>query len=110
MLDLLAIVLGGVATYITRALFLVTKKVRPPKRALPYLPLVGPAVLGAIAVPGILAPRGAVTLVDTIPAVVAAMVAWILMRWTRQLVIALVGSLVLWWGIVFVLSVTGVRT
>ena len=109
MLDLVAIVLGGVATYITRALFLVTKKVRPPKPALRYLPLVGPAVLGAIAVPGILAPRGAVTLVDTIPAVVAAVVAWLLMRWTKQLVIALVGSLVLWWGIVFVLSITGLR-
>jgi branched-subunit amino acid transport protein len=74
-----------------------------------YLPLVGPAVLGAIAVPGILAPRGEVSLVETVPAVVAALLSWVLFRWTQQLVIALVGGLVLWWGIVFVLSVTGLR-
>jgi branched-subunit amino acid transport protein len=74
-----------------------------------YLPLVGPAVLGAIAVPGILAPRGEVSLVETIPAVVAALLSWVLFRWTQQLVIALVGGLVLWWGIVFVLSVTALR-
>jgi branched-subunit amino acid transport protein len=107
--DLLAIVLGGVATYVTRVLFLVTKKVRPPQRTLRYLPLVGPAVLGAIAVPGILAPRGEVSLVETLPAVAAAVLAYFLMRWTKQLVIALVGGLVLWWGIVFVLSITGLR-
>src|ERR1700712_4409782 len=109
MFDLLAIVLGGVATYVTRVLFLVTKKVRPPKRSLRYLPLVGPAVLGAIAVPGILAPRGEVSLVDTIPAIAAAVLAYFLMRWTKQLVIALVVALVLWWAIVFVLTVTGLR-
>ena len=33
MLDLLAVALGGVATYVTRVLFLVTKKVRPPRRS-----------------------------------------------------------------------------
>lgn len=109
MLDMLAIVLGGVVTYITRVAFLVTKKVRPPKKSLRYLPLVGPAVLGAIAVPGILAPRGDVSLVETIPAVIAAVLSWLLFRWSKQLVIALVGGLVLWWGIVFVLSVLGLR-
>jgi branched-subunit amino acid transport protein len=110
MLELLTIVLGGVATYVTRVLFLVSKKVRPPKRTLRYLPLVGPAVLGAIAVPGILAPRGEVSLVETLPAVAAAVLSWLLFRWTKQLVIALVGGLVLWWGIVFVLSVVGLRS
>ncbi|MEO5920188.1 MAG: AzlD domain-containing protein [Pseudolysinimonas sp.] len=110
MLDLLAVVLGGVATYVTRVLFLVTKKVRPPRRSLRYLPLVGPAVLGAIAVPGILAPRGEVSLVETLPAVAAAMLSWLLFRWSKQLVIALVGGLILWWAIVFVLSVMGLRT
>ena len=109
MLDFLAIVLGGVATYVTRVLFLVSKKVRPPRKSLRYLPLVGPAVLGAIAVPGILAPRGEVSLVETLPAVVAAVLSWLLFRKTKQLVIALVGGLVLWWGIVFVLSVVGLR-
>ena len=109
MLDMLAIVLGGVVTYVTRVLFLVTKKVRPPRRTLRYLPLVGPAVLGAIAVPGILAPRGELSLVDTIPAVIAAVVAALLWRWTKQLVIALVGALVLWWGLVFALVQLGLR-
>ena len=109
MLDFLAIVLGGVVTYVTRVLFLVSKKVRPPRKSLRYLPLVGPAVLGAIAVPGILAPRGEVSLVETLPAVVAAVLSWLLFRRTKQLVIALVGGLVLWWGIVFVLSVLGLR-
>jgi branched-subunit amino acid transport protein len=110
MLDLLAIVLGGVVTYVTRVLFLVSKKVRPPRKSLRYLPLVGPAVLGAIAVPGILAPRGDVSLVETLPAVAAAVLSWLLFRWTKQLVIALVGGLVLWWAIVFVLSLLGLRT
>ena len=110
MLDLLAIVFGGIATYVTRVLFLVSKKVRPPRRTVRYLPLVGPAVLGAIAVPGILAPRGEVSLVETLPAIVAAVLSWLLFRWTKQLVIALLGALVLWWGIVFVLSVLGLRS
>jgi branched-subunit amino acid transport protein len=110
MLDLLAVALGGVVTYLTRVLFLVTKKVRPPRWSLRYLPLVGPAVLGAIAVPGILAPRGEVSLVETLPAVMAAVLSWLLFRRTKQLVIALVGGLVLWWGIVFVLSVVGLRS
>lgn len=110
MLDWLAILLGGVATYVTRVLFLVTKKVRPPRRTLRYLPLVGPAVLGAIAIPGILAPRGEISLTETLPAIVAAVVAWLVQRWTKQLVIALAASLVVWWAIVFVLSVTGLRT
>ena len=109
MLDLLAILLSGLATYVERVIFLVTKKVRPPRRALRYLPLVGPAVLGAIAVPGILAPRGELSLVDTIPAVIAAVAAALLWRWTKQLVIALVGALVLWWGLVFVLVQLGLR-
>lgn len=110
MLDLLAIVLGGVVTYVTRALFLVSHKVRPPRRFVRYLPLVGPAVLGAIAVPGILAPRGEVSLVETLPAIAAALVSWLLFRWTKQLVVGLAGGLLLWWAIVFVLSVTGLRS
>jgi hypothetical protein len=50
-----------------------------------------------------------VSLVETLPAVAAAVFSWLLFRWTKQLVIALVGGLVLWWAIVFVLSVTGLR-
>ena len=110
MLDLLAIALSGVATYIERVIFLVTKRVRPPVRTLRYLPLVGPAVLGAIAVPGLLAPRGEVSLVETVPAVLAAVLAALLWRWTRQLVIGLVGGLVLWWALVYALVLLGWRT
>jgi branched-subunit amino acid transport protein len=109
MLDALAIVLGGVVTYVTRAAFLITKKVRPPRRALRYLPLVGPAVLGAIAVPGVIAPTGEISFVETAPAVVAALVAWVLLRWTKQLVIGLVAGLLVWWGLVFVLVQVGWR-
>ncbi|WP_294179657.1 AzlD domain-containing protein [uncultured Schumannella sp.] len=109
MLDALAILLSGVATYVTRVLFLVTKKVRPPKRALRFLPLVGPAVLGAIAVPGLLAPRGEISLIETIPAIVAAIVATLLWRWRRQMVVGLVGGLIVWWGIVFALVQFGLR-
>jgi len=107
MLDLLAILLSGLATYVERVIFLVSKKVRPPRRALRFLPLVGPAVLGAIAVPGILAPRGELSLVETIPAVVAAIVAGLLWKWTRQLVIGLVVGLAVWWGLIFALVQAG---
>jgi branched-subunit amino acid transport protein len=109
MLDLIAILLAGLVTYIERAVFLVTKKVRPPRRALRYLPLVGPAVLGAIAVPGILAPRGELSLTETIPAVLAAVLAVLLWRWTKQIVIALAAALVLWWALVFALVQFGLR-
>ena len=109
MLELLALLLAGVVTFIERAFFLVSKRVRPPKRVLRYLPLVGPAVLGAIAVPGILAPRGAVTLIDTVPAVLAAIIATLLWRWTKQLVIALVVALAAWWGMVLALVQLGLR-
>jgi branched-subunit amino acid transport protein len=104
MLDLLALLLSGLATYVERAIFLVTKRVRPPRRALRYLPLVGPAVLGAIAVPGILAPRDAITLVDTVPAVVAAVVTWLVWRFTKQIALGLLAGLLLWWGIIAVLA------
>lgn len=103
MLELIAVLLGGVVTFISRALFLVSRKLRPPKRVERYLPLVGPAVLAAIAVPGILAPRGEVNLVDTIPAVLAAVATWLVWRWTRQLALGLLAGLLLWWGILSVL-------
>ena len=109
MFDLLAIALSALVTYLERVVFLVSKKVRPPLRALRYLPLVGPAVLGAIAVPGILAPRGELSLTETLPAVVAAVVAALLWRFTKQLVIGLVSGLLVWWGIVFVLVQAGIR-
>ena len=109
MLDGLAILLSGVVTYLTRVLFLVTKKVRPPRRALRYLALVGPAVLGAIAVPGLLAPRGEISIVETAPALIAAVAATLLWRWKREMAVGLLGGLLVWWAIVFALVQLGLR-
>ena len=109
MLDGLAILLSGVVTYLTRVLFLVTKKVRPPRRALRSLPLVGPAVLGAIAVPGLLAPRGEISIVETAPALIAAVAATLLWRWKREMAVGLLGGLLVWWAIVFALVQLGLR-
>ncbi len=109
MLELLAVVLGGIVTFVTRALFLVSKRLRPPKRVEKYLPLVGPAVLAAIAVPGILAPRGEVNLVDTVPAVVAAVVTWLVWRLTKQIALGLLAGLLIWWGILAVMVALGVE-
>lgn len=109
MLELLAIILGGIVTFLTRALFLVSRRLRPPKRVERYLPLVGPAVLGAIAIPGILAPRGEISLVDTVPAVVAAVVTWLGWRFTRQIAVGLLAGLLVWWGILAVMVALGVE-
>lgn len=107
--ELIAVVLSGVVTYLTRVLFLVSRRLRPPKSAERYLPLVGPAVLAAIALPGLVAPRGEISLVETVPSLVAAVVAWLLWRRTKQMIVGLLGGLLLWWGIVAVLSVAGLR-
>jgi branched-subunit amino acid transport protein len=108
MFELLAIVLGGIVTFVSRALFLISKKLRPPKRVERYLPLVGPAVLGAIAIPGILAPRGEINLVDTIPAVVAAVIAWLVWKLTKQTAFGLLAGLLVWWGILAVMAAGGI--
>lgn len=109
MLELLAIVLGGIVTFVTRAIFLVSRKLRPPKRVERYLPLVGPAVLGAIAIPGILAPRGEISLVDTVPAVIAAIATWLGWKFTKQIAVGLIVGLGLWWGILAVMVALGVE-
>ncbi len=108
MLEIVAVVLGGIVTFVTRALFLVSRRLRPPKRAERYLPLVGPAVLGAIALPGLVAPRGEVSLVDTVPALLAAAAALVVWRLTRQTAVALLAGLLLWWAILAVLVALGV--
>jgi branched-subunit amino acid transport protein len=109
MLELLAIVLGGIVTFVTRAVFLVSRKLRPPKRVERYLPLVGPAVLGAIAIPGILAPRGEISLIDTVPAVIAAVATWLGWKFTRQIAVGLIVGLGLWWAILAVMVAVGVE-
>ena len=109
MLELLAIVLGGIVTFVTRAIFLVSRKLRPPKRVERSLPLVGPAVLGAIAIPGILAPRGEISLIDTVPAVIAAVATWLGWKFTRQIAVGLIVGLGLWWAILAVMVAMGVE-
>ena len=101
---MIALLLSGLVTYLERAVFLISKRVRPPKRVLRYLPLVGPAVLGAIAVPGILAPRGEVSLLETVPAVIAAVLGALAWRFTKQVVVGLVVGLGVWWGLLFGLA------
>ncbi len=102
--EVLAVVLSGVVTYITRVLFLFSEKVRPPRRVLRYLPLVAPAVLGAIALPGLVAPRGEISLTETVPALLAAVVGALLFRLTKQLVVGLIAGLAVWWGLLFLLA------
>ena len=107
MFEVLAIVLSGVVTYVTRVLFLFSEKLRPPKRVLRFLPLVAPAVLGAITLPGLVAPRGEISVTETIPALLAAVVAAVLFRLTKQLVVGLVSGLAVWWGLLFLLAQLG---
>ena len=109
MLELLAIILGGIVTFVTRAIFLVSRKLRPPKRVERYLPLVGPAVLGAIAIPGILAPRGEISLIDTVPAVIAAIATWLGWKFTKQIAVGLIVGLGLWWAILAAMVALGVE-
>ena len=63
-------------------------------RALPH---VGPAVLAAITVPALLAPHGSVSLGETVPALLAAGIAWMAWRRTTNLPTALFGGLTVWW-------------
>ncbi len=107
MVEVLAVVLSGLVTYVTRVLFLFSKRVRPPKRVLRFLPLVAPAVLGAITLPGLVAPRGEISLAQTVPALIAAVVAALLFRLTKQLVVGLVAGLLVWWGLMFLLAQLG---
>jgi branched-subunit amino acid transport protein len=95
--DLLILIVIGLGTYALRAAFLVTASHQPPARVARLLPHVGPAVLAAITLPALLAPRGQLSLVETVPALLAAAAAWGLWRRTTSLPIALFGGLVLWW-------------
>ncbi|GAA2882853.1 hypothetical protein GCM10010472_46240 [Pseudonocardia halophobica] len=92
--ELLVLVAVGAGTYAMRAAFLVPARPAPPAMAR-VLPHVGPAVLGALVAPALLAPHGAVTVAGTVPGVVAAAGAWLLWRRTRSLPVALFGALTL---------------
>lgn len=93
MRELLILLVIGLGTYALRAAFLGTARARPPAGLARMLPHVGPAVLAAITLPALLAPRGAVTVVDTVPALLAASVAALLWRRTRSLPLALFAGL-----------------
>lgn len=105
--ELVAVVVAGIVTFATRVAFLLDRRFRPPRSAARYLPLIGPAVLAAIAVPGIIAPRGEIGWIDSVPAIVAAVVSWILWRASRRMWLGLVGGLVTWWGALAILAALG---
>lgn len=96
MRELLILVAIGVGTYAMRAVFLVTAA-EPPAAVARLLPHVGPAVLAAITLPALLAPRGTVSASESLPALGAAALAWILWRRTERLPVALFGGLAAWW-------------
>ncbi|MBC3191015.1 AzlD domain-containing protein [Pseudonocardia sp. C8] len=96
MRELLVLVAIGLGTYALRAAFLVTSRAAPPAPAR-LLPHVGPAVLAAITLPALLAPRGVVGGAESLPALVAAALTWLLWRRTARLPVALFGGLGAWW-------------
>jgi branched-subunit amino acid transport protein len=103
MRELLILVAIGLGTYGMRAVFLVAARSEPPAAMARLLPHIGPAVLAAITLPALLAPRGIVAPGESLPALAAAAVVWILWRRTAQLPVALFGGLGAWWlaGVAF---------
>ena len=97
MRELLILAAIGVGTYAMRAAFLVTARTEPPAAMARLLPYVGPAVLAAIVLPALLAPRGTVSVTESLPALAAAAVSWLLWRRTASLPVALFGGLGTWW-------------
>jgi branched-subunit amino acid transport protein len=97
MRELLILAAIGLGTYAMRAVFLVTAGVDPPARLARLLPHVGPAVLAAITLPALLAPRGEMSWVETVPSLIAAVAAWLLWRRFANLPVALFGGLTVWW-------------
>jgi branched-subunit amino acid transport protein len=96
--ELLTLAVMGVGTYAMRAAFLVTARHQLPAPVGRLLPYVGPAVLAAIALPAFVAPHGSVSVTGTVPALLAAVVAW--MAWrsaSKNLPIALFSGLAMWW-------------
>jgi branched-subunit amino acid transport protein len=97
MRELMVLAAIGLGTYVFRAAFLITREARPPAVLERVLPYVGPAVLAAITLPMLLAPRGTISLTESVPAVLAGAVTWMLWRRTAGLLVPLVGGLALWW-------------
>ena len=95
--ELLTLVVIGVGTYAMRAAFLVTARRQPPALVTRLLPHIGPAVLAAITLPALIAPRGSVSIADTVPALLAAAIAAVAWRCTKSLPVALFGGMAVWW-------------
>jgi branched chain amino acid efflux pump len=95
--ELLILVVIAVGTYAMRAAFLVAARRRPPAPVARLLPLIGPAVLAAITLPALIAPRGSVSVAETVPALLGAAIAVVAWRRMRSLPVALFGGLAVWW-------------
>jgi branched chain amino acid efflux pump len=95
--ELLVLVAIGLGTYAMRAVFLVTARSEPPAPVARLLAHAGPAVLAAIVLPALIAPRGTVSVTESLPALGAAGLAWLLWRRTERLPVALFGGLGAWW-------------
>jgi branched-subunit amino acid transport protein len=98
MRELAILVVIGLGTYLMRASFLVAAGTDPPRPLARVLPHLGPAVLAALVVPTLAAPRGHVSVADTVPSLVAALACWLLWRRTARLPVALFGGLGVWWA------------
>ena len=96
--DLLVLILVGLGTYVLRAAFLLRSESRSPQALERYLPFVGPAVLGALVAPGVLAPHGAVAhRRDRAGRGGGRPQQRLLWRRTERLPVALLGGLASWW-------------
>lgn len=97
MSDLLVITAVGLGTFAMRAAFLVRARRPARERSGPVLQMVAPAVLAAIMLPALVAPRGAVSLQDTGASLAAAAACFAAWRRTTSLPKALLAGLVAWW-------------
>lgn len=102
--ELVVVLAIAVGTYAMRAAFLVTATHRPPAAVARLLPHVGPAVLAAITLPALLAPRGRISVPETVPSLLAAAAAWWLWRRTSNLPVALFAGLAVWWPATWAIS------
>jgi branched-subunit amino acid transport protein len=96
--ELMTLAMIGLGTYAMRAVFLVTARHRPSPHLTRLLPHIGPAVLAAIALPAFVAPRGSISFVGTVSALLAAVSASVTWRSAKHnLPIALFAGLAVWW-------------
>lgn len=99
MREFLIILAAGFVTYALRVVFLVSRHLRVPRWMERWLPGVGPAVLAAITLPALVAPQGEISLGETLPSLLAAAATWAIFHFTKRLPVALVGGMLVWWGL-----------